>query len=836
MDATNKQQHDTDFPSERYNPHAIEKRWQAQWQADKLYEIDLHSDKPKYYFLTMYPYPSGDLHAGHWYAEAPADAAARYRRMRGYNVFFPMGFDAFGLPAENAAVKAARDGKSVHPARLTYERIAAMEKQFAQMGAMFDWSKKVVTCDPEYYKWNQWFFVQMFKRGLAYRKASLVNWDPVDQTVLANEQVINGRGDRSGALVERRMMQQWHFKITDYADELLDFSNLDWPERVKTMQTNWIGRSEGAQVMFHTEAGEVLEVFTTRPDTLWGATFMVLAPEHPLVARLTTPECQAAVDAYVAKAAAMSDIDRQAEGKEKTGEFIGAYAVNPVNGQQIPIWIADYVLMGYGTGAIMAVPAHDERDFAFARRFGLEIVPVIQDPEAAPFDGDSMAEAYVGDGVMINSGTFDGMASGKQGNAEGIRKVIAYLQERGIGEAKVTYRLRDWLISRQRYWGTPIPIVYCDDCGVVPVSEADLPVLLPADVEFMPTGQSPLTTHEAFLHCSCPTCGGAARRETDTMDTFVDSSWYWFRYLSPQLDSAPFDRELADKWMPVEQYTGGIEHAILHLLYSRFFTKVMRDLELTSVSEPFVSLRNQGMILGEDGEKMSKSRGNVVNPDDLVAEYGADAVRTYLMFIGPWGDGGPWDSRAIEGIVRFLNRVWNLILDAPKAEPSDDHARKDLRRAVHHAIKEVSEDLENFQFNTAIAELMTLSNSMSKLKSSALLSTPEWDEACRMLITLLAPLAPHISEELWQRRGQSNSVHLQPWPEYDPEALVQDSVTLAVQVNGKVRAEIAVAVDADKATILETAKAVPNVAKYLENAQLKREIVVPGRLVNLVVA
>ena len=704
-----------DYKSEKYNPHEIEPKWQKRWEEAGAYEVDLHADKDKFYYLTMYPYPSGDLHVGHWYAFAVPDAYARFQRMRGKNVLFPMGFDAFGLPAENAAIKAAREGKEVHPAHLTYERIAFMEGQFKQMGAIFDWSKKVVTSDPKYYKWNQWFFVQMFKRGLAYRKESFVNWDPVDQTVLANEQVIDGRGDRSGALIERRLMPQWHFKITDYADELLDFSSVDWPERVRLMQTNWIGRSEGANVTFKSEEGDDITVFTTRPDTLWGATFMVLAPEHPLVEKLTSTEHKDAVQAYVEKASRMSEIDRQAEGKEKTGEFIGAYAVNPVNNERIPIWIADYVMMGYGTGAIMAVPFGDQRDFEFARKFSLDIVPVVQPEGEELFDADAMNEAYAGPGVLINSGPLDGeVNNGEKGRKNpAVAAAIDYLEERGTGEGKITYRLRDWLISRQRYWGTPIPILYCEKCGIVPEREENLPVRLPEDVAFMPTGESPLKHNEAFLNATCPECGGPAERETDTMDTFMDSSWYWFRYLSPHKEDAPIDKDLVEAWTPVDLYTGGIEHAILHLLYARFFTKVMRDLGLIDSNEPFLKLRNQGIILGEDNEKMSKSRGNVVNPDALVEEYGADTVRAYLMFIGPWEQGGPWNSSGIEGVARFLNRVWALITDEVAGEgQADEAARKDLRRAVHTAIKEVTEDLEGFQFNTAIAELMTLVNVM----------------------------------------------------------------------------------------------------------------------------
>jgi leucyl-tRNA synthetase len=822
---------------ERYNPRDIEKKWQDRWAETGIYEVDLSADKPKYYFLTMYPYPSGNLHVGHWYAETPPDAAARYRRMQGHNVLFPLGFDAFGLPAENAAVNAARAGQNVHPATLTYSQIAHMTEQYKQMGTMTDWSKTLNTCDPEYYRWNQWFFIKMFEKGLAYRSESFVNWDPVDQTVLANEQVIDGRGDRSGALVERRLMPQWHLKITDYADELLDFSGLDWPERVKLMQTNWIGRSEGAEVTFKSEQGDDLTVFTTRPDTLWGATFVVLAPEHPLVAKLTTDGQREAVEAYVHEASHKSEIDRQMEGQEKTGVFTGAYAINPVNGERVPVWIADYVLLGYGTGVIMAVPAHDERDLEFARKFNLEVRVVIQPEGAAPVAASELSEAFTGEGVMVNSGEFDGTRAGRTGDADGISRVIDWLEQRGVGQRKVTYRLRDWLISRQRYWGTPIPMIYCDSCGLVPEKLENLPVRLPEDVEFMPTGESPLKHHEAFLNTTCPTCGEAARRETDTMDTFMDSSWYWFRYLSPHNSEAAIDSELAAQWTPVDMYTGGVEHAILHLLYSRFFTKVLRDLGIVNSDEPFLRLRNQGMILGGNNEKMSKSRGNVADPDDLVAAYGADTVRAYLMFLGPWDQGAPWSSQGIEGVSRFLNRVWNTVMNeaAPGAPAAADGAARELRRAVHHAIREVTEDLEEFSFNTALAELMTLQGALNRAKDAGLMGSAGWDEAVETLLLLLAPIAPHITEELWHLTGHTESIHLQSWPVHDESALTLQTVKMAVQVSGRVRGQIEVAADADQAAILAAARAEPNVARYLTDASVVREIVVPGRLVNFVV-
>ncbi len=828
----------TPYRSERYNPQEIEPKWQQRWADAKLYETDLASAKEPFYYLTMYPYPSGDLHVGHWYAFAVPDAYARFKRMRGLNVFFPMGFDAFGLPAENAAIKAAREGKNVHPATLTYERIARMEEQFRQMGTSLDWSKKVITCDPEYYRWNQWFFLKMFERGLAYRKESFVNWDPVDQTVLANEQVIGGRGDRSGALIERRLMPQWHFKITDYADELLDFSGLDWPEKVKLMQTNWIGRSEGAEVTFKSDAGD-FTIFTTRPDTLWGVTFMVLAPEHPLVEKLTTPEQQGAITDYVKAASHLSEIERQSEGKEKTGVFTGSYAVNPVNSAEVPVWVADYVMMSYGTGAIMAVPYGDQRDFEFARKFGLDIIAVVKpEAESVTYDPEMMTEAYAGSGTMINSGPIDGTVhNGEKGrNSPAIAAALEVLEANHSGRSTVTYRLRDWLVSRQRAWGTPIPFLYCDACGLVPEKEENLPVVLPTDVAFMPTGESPLKYHEAFLNAVCPECGGPAKRETDTMDTFVDSSWYWFRFLSPHQEDGPFDTELAAKWTPVEQYTGGVEHAILHLLYARFFTKVVRDLGLIREGEPFTKLRNQGMILGEDNEKMSKSRGNVVNPDDLVNEYGADTVRAYLMFIGPWEAGGPWSSTGIEGVARFLNRVWALVTEAPKGEgDAGETAQKELRRAVNYAVKEVSEDLAGLQFNTAVAELMTLTNTMNKAKASEMIETEVWAKGIQKLLLLLAPIAPHIADELWERSGFTGSVHQQTWPDYDPAALEQDTITVAVQVSGKRRGEVTVPKDADKAAVLAAAKAEPNVGRHLEGKEVVREIVVPGRLVNIVV-
>jgi len=824
--ATTQQERQT----ERYEPQVIEPKWQKIWEETGIY-ADVREDptRPKWYHLVMFPYPSGNLHIGHWFSYAPADAAARYKRMRGYNVLFPFGFDAFGLPAENAAIK-----HGIHPKVWTMQNIAHMKKQLRSMGAMFDWSKEVITCLPEYYRWNQWFFLQFYKRGLAYRAKAPVWWCPTCQTVLANEQVIDGRCERCSTEVYRRDLEQWFLRITAYAEELLRFDGIEWPERVITMQRNWIGRSEGARIVFRSERGDPIEVFTTRPDTLWGATFLVLAPEHPLVETLTTPERRADMEAYVEQARRRSDIERTSTEREKTGVFIGAYAINPANGVRIPIWIADYVLMHYGTGAIMAVPAHDQRDFEFARAFGLPIVVVIQPPDRT-LDPATMEEAYDGEGVMVNSGPFDGTPTA---GGEAVRKVIAWLEEQGIGRGEVTYRLRDWLISRQRYWGTPIPIVYCDRCGIVPVPEEQLPVLLPEDAEFMPTGQSPLVTHEAFVNTECPQCGGPARRETDTMDTFVDSSWYWYRYLSPHEDQRPFDPDKVAYWTPVDQYTGGIEHAILHLLYSRFWTKALADLGLVNHREPFLRLFNHGVILGEDGEKMSKSRGNVVDPDDLVARLGADTVRLYLMFIGPWSQGGPWSSRGVAGVQRFLQRVWSLVnetRDVPVQLEDDDQARA-LRRLLHRTIKQVTDDFETFSFNTAIARMMEFVNELSRLRETPVVQMPVWREALETLVLLLAPGAPHIAEELWERLGKPYSVHQQAWPAYDPELAAEETLELVIQVNGRVRDRIVVPVTISEEEAVARARAAERVQAYLAGRRIERVVYVPGRLVNFVVS
>jgi len=815
--------------NQRYDPRALEAKWQARWERDGLYRTPDRSDRPKFYFLTMYPYPSGDLHIGHWYAMAPSDAAARYRRMRGYNVLFPIGFDAFGLPAENAAIK-----HKIHPKTWTLGNIERMRRQLRSMGAMFDWSREIVTCEPEYYKWNQWFFLKFYEAGLAYRALAPVDWCPNCNTTLAREQVVgqDRRCERCDTPVVKKDLEQWFFRITQYADELLDFSGIDWPERIVTMQRNWIGRSEGAEVTFRAHAPDGSEhplvVFTTRPDTLWGATFMVLAPEHPLVPVLTEPGRKAEVEAYTYQARRQSEIDRMSTEREKTGVFLGTYATNPVNGERIPIWIADYVLMGYGTGAIMGVPAHDQRDFEFARKYGLPVPVVIQPP------GEPLAEplqaAYEGPGRMVNSGPFDGTPV-----PEGIPKVIAWLEETGRGRRAVNYRLRDWLISRQRYWGTPIPIVYCDRCGTVPVPYEDLPVLLPEDVDFMPTGESPLKYHEGFRRTRCPRCQGPAERETDTMDTFVDSSWYQYRYLSPHEDRAPFDPEQVAYWCPVDQYTGGAEHAVMHLLYTRFFTKALADLGLLPFREPMLRLFNQGVILGEDGEKMSKSRGNVVDPDEQVAKYGADVVRAYLMFMRPWEEGGPWSSRDIEGVARFLRRVWDLVTSPPPPPhtPASREQALELRRRTHRTIRKVTEDFEHFGFNTALAALMEFTNHLYRVRD-ILAGSPAWEEALRCLVLMLAPVAPHLAEELWERLGGGYSVHTQPWPGYDPELAKAAEVTLVVQVDGRVRDRLVVPEDLPEPEARALALASPRVQQHVDGRVVKDVVYVPGKVLNIV--
>ena len=713
-----------------YDPAAIEPKWQQRWEEEGLYRSDVDPARPKHYALTMLPYPSGELHIGHWYAISPSDAQARFMRMRGRNVVFPMGFDSFGLPAENAAIK-----RNIHPKEWTYANIDRMRGQLRRMGTMIDWRREAVSSDPEYYRWTQWFFLQFFLNDLAYRKKAAVDWCPSCNTTLAREQVIGDdrRCERCGTPVIRKELSQWFFRTTRYVEELLDFGPIDWPERVQTLQSRWIGRSEGANVVFPTEAGEPIEVFTTRPDTIWGATFLVLAPDHPLVERLTTPQRKPEVDAYVVPALRQTDVQREATDKEKTGVFTGGYAINPASGERIPVWTADYVLMGYGTGAIMAVPAHDERDGEFARKFGLEIKQVIV-PES---------------GAMFDSGPLTGTPA-----EEAFDRAVAYLEERGAGKKAITYRLRDWLISRQRYWGAPIPIVHCPRCGPVGVAEDELPVLLPDDVEWRPTGESPLKLHPTWKNVECPSCGGPAERETDTMDTFMCSSWYHLRYLSPRYDGGPFDPAEYRYWMPVDLYTGGIEHATMHLIYTRFFHKACRDIGIVQGDEPMIRLRNQGIILGEDSEKMSKSRGNVVAPDELVDRYGADTVRAYLMFFARWDMGGPWNSRGIEGTSRWLRRVWGLFTEPGEGGEANQETVDRLRRKLHQTLKQVTREMGELQFNTVVAALMELQNEMSQARSQGAAGTPAWTEALEIYLKMLAPVAPHIADELWERLGK----------------------------------------------------------------------------------
>jgi leucyl-tRNA synthetase len=836
---------------ERYDAASIEPRWQARWDELGLYKTDLTDTRKRFYLLTMYPYPSGDLHIGHWYIKTPTDAIARFHRMHGENVFLPIGFDAFGLPAENAAIK-----NKINPRDWTMKNIENMRRQLRSMGATFDWDSEVVTADPEYYKWNQWFFLQFLKAGLAYRAKSPVDWCPNDGT-LAREQVegTERRCWRCGAKVEKRDLEQWYLRVTKYADELLDFSQIQFPDPIRAQQTNWIGRSEGAEIVFQTAAaphhagGEPLRVFTTRPDTLFGATFMVLAPEHALVSVLTAPDRKAEVDAYVTAAQSQTEIERQSTDRPKTGVALGTDAINPINDERIPLYIADYVLAGYGTGAIMAVPAHDERDYAFAEQNGLPIRRVVAQRGEEDVDPGGAYVAHADDEVLINSGEYSGLPA-----EEGGRRIVAALEERGTGKAAVTYRLRDWLISRQRYWGTPIPIIYCPTHGAVPVREEDLPVRLPDEVDYEGSGVNPLTRDEKFLNVPCPICGEPARRETDTMDTFMDSSWYWYRYLSPGKADGPIDLDLTESWTPVEQYTGGAEHAVMHLLYAREFTKMIRDLGLIQQNEPWRKVFNQGQILGMDGERMSKSRGNTQDPDELVARYGADTVRLFLMFMGPWDQGGPWSPTGMGGVHRFLSRVWALSLDPSYKEPGDPDAgtlpdgqdeaaaRASLRAAAHRTLRDVTADYEAFHFNTMVAKLMELTNTLFRYRGTSVAGGAEWDEAVRLLLLMLAPAAPHVTEELWSRRlaarGEAwSSIHTATWPTVDRSAVTESTREVPIQVNGKVRDRITVPANADAAAIERAVLASAKVQALLGGRTPDRIIQAGGgRLVNLVVS
>ncbi|MEE9399088.1 MAG: leucine--tRNA ligase [Dehalococcoidales bacterium] len=815
----------------QYNPQEIEKKWQQKWAEGKLYEVHEDNSRPKWYALTMFPYTSGDLHIGHWYAMAPSDVHARFKRMQGYNVFHPMGFDAFGLPAENAAIS-----RGIHPFTWTMQNVENMRRQLRSLGAIYDWSREVVTCLPDYYKWTQWFFLKLYQSGLAYRGKAPVNWCPQCQTVLANEQVVSGGFcERCGTAVSRRDLEQWFFRITNYADELMEYDGIDWPERIKTMQRNWIGKSHGAEISFALDhpgvAEKEIRVFTTRPDTTFGVTFMVLAPEHPLVAKLTMPDRKVEIDDYIAKSKRLSEIERLSTEKEKDGLFIGAYCLNKLNGEKVPIWIADYVLLSYGTGAVMGVPAHDERDFVFAKKYNLPIRTVVAPPD---WSGEELEEAYVEPGVIVNSAQFNGLPS-----QQGSEAICDYLEEKDWGKRAITYRLRDWLISRQRYWGAPIPMIYCEKCGIVPVPEEDLPVLLPEDAEFKPTGESPLKYHEQFVNTTCPRCSTPAKRETDTMDTFMCSSWYFLRYASPDCDTAAFNANKVQYWLPVDQYTGGAEHAVMHLLYARFFTKAIRDMGLVDFDEPFTRLFNQGIIIAEK-QKMSKSRGNVITPDDYVAEVGADAVRTYLMFVAPWEHGGEWNDSDISGVSRWLNRVWNLVLQEYRQDENINpdvrqKAERELARITHQTIKKVTEGIERFHFNTMIAALMEFTNYLGRVKEARTVTLPGWEETLNILLRLMAPSVPHLTEELWQKTGNEYSIHNHSWPQWDEGLAKEDEITLVVQVNGKLRDRITVpaSITEDEAKPLVLGR--PRLKAYLEGKETVKTIYVPGKLINLVV-
>lgn len=802
----------------------VEKKWQERWADEKLYSFDKSRIDKKYYTLEMFSYPSGaKLHAGHWYNYGPSDSFARFKRMQGYEVFEPMGFDAFGLPAENYAIRTG-----VHPEDSTLKNIDTMEKQLKKIGGMFDWDYEIKTCLPDYYKWTQWIFLELYKNGLAYRKEAPVNWCPSCSTVLANEQVLDGKCERCNSEVIKKNLTQWFFKITNYAEELLqDLDTLDWPQKTIAMQKNWIGKSVGGEVEFALENGETFRVFTTRADTLYGVSYVVLAPEHPLVDKLVTTEYKKAVADYKESCAKTSEIDRLSSTREKSGVFIGAYAINPINNERVPIWIADYVLYSYGTGAVMGVPSHDERDFAFAKKYNLPITRVI-----AETGGDGELP-YCGQGVLVNSGEFNGIESDKA--REGI---LDKLESMGKGGKKVNYRLRDWLVSRQRYWGCPIPIIHCEHCGEVPVPVEDLPVKLPHNVDFTPDGKSPLSKCDEFVNTVCPICGKPAKRDADTLDTFVCSSWYFLRYPDAHNTEKAFDSELINKMLPVDKYIGGAEHACMHLLYARFFTKALRDLGYLNFDEPFKSLVHQGTILGTDGMKMSKSRGNVVSPDDSVSRVGADAFRLYLMFGFSYVEGGPWNDNGIDSIVKFMDRVErivNKIYSYPNGKTEYGREEKELNYLRHSTIKRVTDDMEVFSFNTAIARIMELVNGLVKYDQLNDKNVKLMRDTASDLIGLLAPLAPHFAEELNENIGNKKSIFNMPYPKFDASALVKDSYELAVQINSKVRSKIEVPSDSDDKAIAEIAMNNDAVKPFIDGKTVMKTIVIPKRLVNIVV-
>lgn len=820
-----------------YDFKSIEARWQEYWEDRKQYKVTLTADKPKYYVLEMFPYPSGALHMGHIRNYSIGDVVARYKTMQGYNVLHPMGWDAFGMPAENAAIQ-----HGIHPAKWTAANIANMRRQQQQLGTSYDWDREVTTCLPDYYRWTQWLFLLFYHRGLAYRRKAPVNWCPSCQTVLANEQVINGSCWRCETQVEKKELEQWFLRITDYADRLLkDLELLEgWPEPVKIMQENWIGRSEGAEVVFSIkDREEKITVFTTRHDTLFGVTFMVLAPEHPLVMDLVRgTEREEAVGDFVKKAIKRRDASKDGEELGKEGIFLGAYAINPVNGEEVPIWVSDYVLMEYGTGAVMGVPAHDSRDFAFSKKYGIPQRIVIVPEKDAPVP-EELTEAYAADGYLVNSGPFDGLPV-----AEAQEAIADYLEEKGIGRRAVSYKLRDWLISRQRYWGAPIPIVYCDQCGTVPVPEEELPVMLPEDVVLKEGAVQPLSQVGEFVHTSCPKCGGPARRETDTMDTFICSSWYYLRYTDAGNEEAPFGKEAVNYWMPVDQYIGGIEHAVLHLLYSRFFTKVLYDAGLVQCLEPFTNLLTQGMVI-KDGAKMSKSKGNVVTPEEIFEKYGADTARLFILFASPPERELDWSDQGVEGAWRFLNRVWRLVnnnVDLIKAagEAKESASEEDtgLRRQLHETIKKVTEDIERFNFNTAISAIMELVNGIYRYQDKLELAEQNpalLREVLEKTVLLLAPFAPHLTEELWRILGHDGSVHQQDWPVYDPAALVREEVKIVIQVNGKLRERLQVPVGISQEELETRVLDLERIRALTEGKEIVKIIHVPGKLVNIVV-
>ncbi|MFP5223293.1 MAG: leucine--tRNA ligase [Acidobacteriota bacterium] len=825
----------------RYEPLSIESKWQSRWTAGRHFHVEADGKSPKYYVLEMFPYPSGRIHMGHVRVYTIGDVVARFKRMHGFNVLHPMGWDAFGLPAENAAIK-----HGLHPAKWTYENIDNMRAQLQKMGYSLDWERELATCDPSYYRWEQLFFLKFFEKGLVYRKNSPQNWCSDCHTVLANEQVEDGRCWRCDTEVEQKDLEQWFLRISDYTEELLadlDILSGSWPERVLTMQRNWIGKSVGCEIDFPLEDGSgAVRVFTTRQDTLWGATFMSIAAEHPLAASLIAGKPnEAEAKAFIEKIRNLDRIKRQADDLEKEGVFTGSYCVNPVTGAKMPIYLANFVLMGYGTGAVMAVPAHDQRDFEFARKYDLPLKVVIN-PKGQALDAAALTEAYTDPGLLHDSGAFTGQDSNDAKVA-----IADWLEAEGKGTRAVNYRLRDWNISRQRYWGAPIPMVYCAECGVVPVPEKDLPVVLPLDIQVRPDGRSPLAETESFVNTTCPKCGGPAKRECDTMDTFVESSWYFLRYCCPQKDDAPFDAEAVKYWSPVDQYVGGIEHAILHLLYSRFFVKALRDLGYIEHAEPFAHLLTQGMVI-KDGAKMSKSKGNVVDPDVMVAKYGADTVRVFMLFAAPPEKDLEWSDTGIEGAARFLSRVWRLVteelsgvirptdgclaLDAQELSP----LCKELRRREHAMVAKVAKDIEGqFQFNTAIAAVMEMLNFLYANVEALKQESPQAvSSAVNALITVLSPMAPHICEELWEMLGHKTLLAEQPWPMHDPAALVTDTVTVVVQVCGKLRGKIEVAADADEESVKAAALAEENAAKHIEGKTVRKVIYVPGKLVNIV--